>query len=87
MFIIRVVPGIDFQQLNTTITFAEDDLIAEVRVKVIDNEALQDVRAFSAMIEVTPGQIYPARIETNKATIEIEDDDSKSVNPSHLIVG
>ena len=72
------VAGTDFEELNTIITFDEDDVEANVRVRIIDNEALQDIRAFDVVIEVIPGQIFPVQVQNNKAIVDIEDDDSKS---------
>ena len=70
--------GIDYEPVNTMITFEKEVLEATIHIRLIDNQILQDMRTFSAVIEVTQGLIYPAQVENNTATIEIEDDDSES---------
>ena len=70
----------DFKPLNTTITFEEDDLIAQVRVGVIDNQILQERRTFSAVIEIPGTQLlFPTQVQSITASIEIKDDDSECV--------
>lgn len=68
--------GIDYEHLNTTITFEKDDLVARIRVKVIDNQILQEMRTFGAIIEVVQGE-FPAFVQNNTASIVIEEDDSE----------
>jgi hypothetical protein len=70
------VAGRDYESLNITIIFEEDDLMAKVRVKVIDNQKLQEMRTFTAVIEVTQTErFFPAQVQNGTATIEIKDDD------------
>ena len=70
----------DFKPLNTTITFEEDELIAQVRVRVIDNQILQERRTFSAVIEIPGTQLlFPTQVQSITASIEIKDDDSECV--------
>lgn len=66
----------DYEPLNTTITFQKEDEMKKVRVKIINNEVLQQKRAFNAIIEVVQG-LFPATVSNNTAIIEISDDDSK----------
>ena len=51
--------------------------MATARVKVLNNPALQQRRMFSAVIEVTPGLMFPAQVIDSVATIDIDDDDSE----------
>ncbi|CAI8026301.1 Deleted in malignant brain tumors 1 protein [Geodia barretti] len=69
------VAGIDYEPLSTVITFEQQDVMATVRVKVLNNPALQQKRMFSAVIEVTPGLRFPAQVIDSVATINIDDDD------------
>ena len=72
--------GRDYESLNITIIFEEDDLMAKVRVKVIDNQKLQEMRTFTAVIEVTQTErFFPAQVQNGTATIEIKDDDSEYI--------
>ena len=52
--------------------------MAQVRVRVFDNQVLQEMRMFTAVIEVTQTErFFPAQVQNNTATIEIIDDDGK----------
>ena len=70
----------DYEPLNITITFEEDELTAQVNVKVIDNQVLQEMRTFYAVIEVMQTELFfPAQVQNGVATIEIKDDDSEYI--------
>ena len=71
------VAGRHYESLNTTVTFEKDDLVATRRVKLVNNQQLENSRMFSAVIEVTPGLLFPAQVQNSSASIEIEDDDSE----------
>lgn len=75
VFLISVA-GIDYEPLNTTITFQKEEVIKRIRVRLIDNQLLQQKRVFGAAIEVVQGD-FPARVQNDTASIEISDDDSK----------
>lgn len=70
------VADMDYEPLNLTVTFQKEDVVKHIRVRIIDNEVLQQKRAFSAIIEVVQG-LFPATVQNNTASIEISDDDSK----------
>ena len=70
------VAKMDYEPLNVTVTFQKEDVVKHVRVKIIDNEVLQQKRVFSAIIEVVQG-LFPAIVQNNTASVEISDDDSK----------
>ena len=77
LYISFAVAGRDYVPLSTVISFEKEEFIAKARVRVINNQVLQQKRMFSAMIEVTSGLKFPAQVIDAVVNIEIEDDDSE----------
>ena len=77
-----LVAGIDYEPVSTIITFEPEDVMATTLIKVLDNPTLQQGRMFSAVIEVTSGLRFPARVIDSVATIDVEDDDSEFYCPA-----
>ena len=73
------VPGKDYESLNVTLTFEEEDLMKIVRVKLIDNEIVEGGRTFGAVITLPGRQLLSTQVEGSTANIEIKDDDSECV--------
>ena len=73
------MPGKDFESVNVSLTFEEEDLMKKVRVKLIDNQIVEDDRTFGAVITLPGRRLLSTQVEGSTANIEIKDDDGECV--------